>query len=78
MQQARFDVFFFLGKEERNLLYVVVELLRHLPAGVALLALGNVVGQQVGINEAGNATSEKVLLHLWTTTINTTFTDNYL
>lgn len=56
-----------LGKEEWNLLDVVVELLRHLPAGVVLLALRNVFGQQVGVNQAGNATSEEVVLHLWAT-----------
>lgn len=56
-----------LGKVEWNLLDVVVELLRHLPAGIALLALHNVSGQQVGVNQAGNAASEEVLLHLWAT-----------
>lgn len=64
---------FFLGKVERNLLDVVVELLRHLPAGVALLAPRVVFGQQVGVNQAGDATSEEVLLHLWTTATGATF-----
>lgn len=40
-----------------HLLYVVVKLLRDLPAGVALLILGQIlVGVRVGVNEAGEAT----------------------
>lgn len=39
-----------LGNVESNLLYVVVELLRHLPAGVALLALRHILGLQIGID----------------------------
>lgn len=55
-----------LGNVEYNLLYVLVELLRHLPAGVTLLALRRIFGLQIGIDQTGNATPGEALLHLLT------------
>ncbi len=54
-------------KEIKNLLYVVVELLRDLPAGVALLVLRVFeLRVQICVDQAGNATPGEALLHLST------------